>query len=112
MNKRKNGLVKKAYELSVLCDCDVLLHVKDKSGRSFQFGSRDLRALVGQWMGIINNPTEHWDSESMAKKLESDDDDDDDGGGGAGPAGPDLSAADRAKVMRQLQAGGVQDLAA
>lgn len=36
-SKRKNGLIKKAYELSVLCDVDVALIMFSPSGRVSHF---------------------------------------------------------------------------
>ncbi|GJQ10257.1 hypothetical protein GpartN1_g2048.t1 [Galdieria partita] len=37
--KRKAGLVKKAFELSVLCDCDVSLVIFSPSGKMFEYHS-------------------------------------------------------------------------
>ncbi|PHT87128.1 MADS-box protein SOC1 [Capsicum annuum] len=38
-NKRKNGLTKKAYELSVLCDAEVAFIIFSHKGRLFEFTS-------------------------------------------------------------------------
>ncbi|CAA6657340.1 unnamed protein product [Spirodela intermedia] len=37
--KRRNGLLKKAYELSVLCDADVSLIIFSNRGRLYEFSS-------------------------------------------------------------------------
>ena len=37
--KRRNGLLKKAYELSVLCDCEVALVVFSSRGRLYEYAS-------------------------------------------------------------------------
>jgi SRF-type transcription factor (DNA-binding and dimerisation domain) len=37
--KRRNGLLKKAYELSVLCDAEVALIVFSSSGKLYEFCS-------------------------------------------------------------------------
>ncbi|KAK1306323.1 Developmental protein SEPALLATA 1 [Acorus calamus] len=37
--KRRNGLLKKAYELSVLCDAEVALIIFSNRGRLFEFCS-------------------------------------------------------------------------
>lgn len=41
--KRKNGVMKKAMELSILCDCEVsvIIHNKDTS-KMFEYGSHDM----------------------------------------------------------------------
>ncbi|KAK4403557.1 MADS-box protein SOC1 [Sesamum angolense] len=36
-SKRRNGLLKKAYELSVLCDAEVALIIFSQKGRLFEF---------------------------------------------------------------------------
>ncbi|PKU75529.1 MADS-box transcription factor 6 [Dendrobium catenatum] len=38
-SKRRNGLMKKAFELSVLCDAEVALIIFSSSGKLFEFGS-------------------------------------------------------------------------
>ena len=44
-NKRKVGLVKKAIELSVLCDCEIALVIL-KQGRVFQYSSSNLEEIL------------------------------------------------------------------
>ncbi|GFP93743.1 mads-box protein soc1 [Phtheirospermum japonicum] len=38
-SKRRNGLLKKAYELSVLCDAEVALILFYQKGRLYEFSS-------------------------------------------------------------------------
>lgn len=40
-SKRRNGLLKKAYELSVLCDAQVAVIVFSQNGRLFEFSSSE-----------------------------------------------------------------------
>ncbi|KAK3016913.1 hypothetical protein RJ639_006518 [Escallonia herrerae] len=40
-SKRRNGLLKKAYELSVLCDAEVALIIFSQKGRLFDFASSE-----------------------------------------------------------------------
>ncbi|KAL8108226.1 hypothetical protein AgCh_024611 [Apium graveolens] len=37
--KRRNGLLKKAYELSVLCDAEVALNVFSNNGRLYEYAN-------------------------------------------------------------------------
>lgn len=39
--KRRNGLLKKAYELSVLCDAEVALIIFSSRGKLYEFCSSD-----------------------------------------------------------------------
>jgi hypothetical protein len=39
-SKRRNGLIKKAYELSVLCDIDIALIMFSPSGRLSHFSGK------------------------------------------------------------------------
>lgn len=38
-SKRRNGLLKKAYELSVLCDAQVALIIFSQKGKLYEFSS-------------------------------------------------------------------------
>jgi hypothetical protein len=40
-SKRKNGLLKKAYELSILCDAEVAVIMFSQKGTLFKFASID-----------------------------------------------------------------------
>lgn len=44
--KRKFGLMKKAYELSVLCDCEIALIVFNSSNKLFQYASTDMDKIL------------------------------------------------------------------
>ncbi|KAJ1984997.1 hypothetical protein H4R33_004190 [Dimargaris cristalligena] len=44
--KRKQGLMKKAYELSVLCDCQIALIIFTSSGKLVQFSSSDIDPIL------------------------------------------------------------------
>eukprot|EP00657_Telonema_sp_P-1_P007203 TRINITY_DN26927_c0_g1_i1.p1 TRINITY_DN26927_c0_g1~~TRINITY_DN26927_c0_g1_i1.p1 ORF type:complete len:281 (-),score=35.77 TRINITY_DN26927_c0_g1_i1:245-1087(-) len=45
-NKRKAGLVKKAMELSLLCDCEVALVVFTSENKLYKYGSSDVDKVV------------------------------------------------------------------
>jgi hypothetical protein len=44
--KRKKGLLKKAKELSILCDCDMAVLIFDKHNQCFQFASGDIEKTL------------------------------------------------------------------
>uniref|UniRef100_A0A6I8PFI5 Myocyte enhancer factor 2B n=1 Tax=Ornithorhynchus anatinus TaxID=9258 RepID=A0A6I8PFI5_ORNAN len=44
--KRKFGLMKKAYELSVLCDCEIALIIFNSANRLFQYASTDMDKVL------------------------------------------------------------------
>ncbi|KAJ1910580.1 hypothetical protein IWQ60_010585, partial [Tieghemiomyces parasiticus] len=44
--KRKQGLMKKAYELSVLCDCQIALIIFTSNGKLVQFSSSDIDPIL------------------------------------------------------------------
>ncbi|CAO3680945.1 unnamed protein product [Rhizopus microsporus] len=44
--KRKQGLMKKAYELSVLCDCEIALLIFNTNGKLVQYASTDIDQIL------------------------------------------------------------------
>lgn len=44
--KRKQGLMKKAYELSVLCNCEIGLIIFNKKGTLHEYSSTDMGRLL------------------------------------------------------------------
>ncbi|KAI4316650.1 hypothetical protein L6164_024610 [Bauhinia variegata] len=52
-SKRRNGLIKKAYELSVLCDVDVALIMFSPSGRASLFsGSKSIEEILQRYVNL------------------------------------------------------------
>ncbi|XP_022862322.1 MADS-box protein AGL42-like [Olea europaea var. sylvestris] len=49
-SKRKNGLLKKARELSVLCDAEVALIIFSQKGRLFQFSSSNMENTIEKYL--------------------------------------------------------------
>lgn len=45
-SKRRNGLIKKAYELSILCDIDITLIMFSPSGRVSHFSGKKRYLLI------------------------------------------------------------------
>ncbi|KAK9090088.1 hypothetical protein Sjap_023265 [Stephania japonica] len=52
-SKRRTGLFKKAYELSVLCEAEVAAVVFSSSGKSFQFASHDICRTIARYRSAI-----------------------------------------------------------
>ncbi|KAJ7949713.1 AGAMOUS MADS box factor transcription factor [Quillaja saponaria] len=47
--KRRNGLLKKAYELSVLCDAEVSLIVFSTRGRLYEYSNNNIRSTIDRY---------------------------------------------------------------
>eukprot|EP00002_Diphylleia_rotans_P002702 TRINITY_DN11714_c0_g1_i2.p1 TRINITY_DN11714_c0_g1~~TRINITY_DN11714_c0_g1_i2.p1 ORF type:complete len:556 (+),score=100.61 TRINITY_DN11714_c0_g1_i2:107-1774(+) len=76
--KRKNGLFKKAMELSLLCDCDVTVIIFPKSDRLHQYSSTDIDLIlkrVAETSKPMETRTNH-DYALLCKKLGADSGDD------------------------------------
>lgn len=56
--KRKNGLMKKAMELSVLCGCDIALVIFNSNSKLFQYSSTDMDAILQKYSKLCNQPHE------------------------------------------------------
>ncbi|XP_022140854.1 MADS-box protein AGL42-like isoform X2 [Momordica charantia] len=48
-SKRRNGLLKKAYELSVLCDAQIAVIIFSQKGRLYEFASSDIQRIVERY---------------------------------------------------------------
>ncbi|KAL1550788.1 MADS-box protein agl42, variant 2 [Salvia divinorum] len=49
-SKRRNGLLKKAYELSVLCDAEVALIIFSQKGRLYEFSSSNMQKSIEKYL--------------------------------------------------------------
>ncbi|OWM67504.1 hypothetical protein CDL15_Pgr028367 [Punica granatum] len=47
--KRRNGLLKKAYELSVLCDAEVALIVFSSRGRLYEYSNNNIKTTIERY---------------------------------------------------------------
>ncbi|KAL3513363.1 hypothetical protein ACH5RR_026080 [Cinchona calisaya] len=47
--KRRNGLLKKAYELSVLCDAEVALIVFSSRGRVYEYANNNIKGTIDRY---------------------------------------------------------------
>ncbi|XP_058759784.1 MADS-box protein SOC1-like [Vicia villosa] len=82
-SKRRNGLMKKAFELSILCDAEVALVVFSPKGRLYEFASSSIKDTFERYRShsrINNTPTtsesventQHLmeEAENMMKKID------------------------------------------
>ncbi|KAL8049760.1 hypothetical protein ABFS82_06G039700 [Erythranthe guttata] len=80
-SKRRNGMLKKAYELSVLCDAEVALIIFSPKGRLYEFSSSNMQKSIQKYLESRRNRNtgieveEHMqqlknEAELMSKKIE------------------------------------------
>ncbi|KAG8391729.1 hypothetical protein BUALT_Bualt01G0217400 [Buddleja alternifolia] len=58
-SKRRNGLLKKAYELSVLCDAEVALIIFSSRGKLYEFGSSSTTKTLERYQRCCFNPQDN-----------------------------------------------------
>ncbi|XP_064474598.1 myocyte-specific enhancer factor 2-like isoform X3 [Ornithodoros turicata] len=66
--KRKFGLMKKAYELSVLCDCEIALIIFNSTNKLFQYASTDMDKVLLKYTEY-NEPHESRTNSDIVEKL-------------------------------------------
>ncbi|KAI3800485.1 hypothetical protein L1987_28576 [Smallanthus sonchifolius] len=80
-SKRRNGLLKKAFELSVLCDAEVALIIFSPRGKLYEFASSSIKETIERYRSQVKDvqtytssveDVEHLKNETaiMAKKVE------------------------------------------
>ncbi|XP_068313362.1 agamous-like MADS-box protein AGL11 isoform X3 [Pyrus communis] len=55
--KRRNGLLKKAYELSILCDAEVALIVFSTRGRLYEYSNNNIRNIIERYKKACSDST-------------------------------------------------------
>ncbi|KAK9995358.1 hypothetical protein SO802_020044 [Lithocarpus litseifolius] len=80
-SKRRNGLLKKAFELSILCDAEVALVIFSTSGKGYQFASHDMNRTIARYRSEVglpqsidqhSRPMEFWRTETEELKRSVD----------------------------------------
>ncbi|KAM9393887.1 myocyte enhancer factor 2cb isoform 9-T9 [Pholidichthys leucotaenia] len=66
--KRKFGLMKKAYELSVLCDCEIALIIFNSTNKLFQYASTDMDKVLLKYTEY-NEPHESRTNSDIVEAL-------------------------------------------
>ncbi|XP_061657487.1 myocyte-specific enhancer factor 2C-like isoform X2 [Syngnathoides biaculeatus] len=85
--KRKFGLMKKAYELSVLCDCEIALIIFNSTNKLFQYASTDMDKVLLKYTEY-NEPHESRTNADIVDTLRKK--------GLSGSDSPDMDADDSA----------------
>ncbi|XP_050522797.1 myocyte-specific enhancer factor 2-like isoform X2 [Daktulosphaira vitifoliae] len=67
-NKRKFGVMKKAYELSVLCDCEIALIIFSSSNKLYQYASTDMDKVLLKYTEY-NEPHESLTNKNIIEQL-------------------------------------------
>ncbi|KAI9731506.1 MAG: hypothetical protein M1834_004626 [Cirrosporium novae-zelandiae] len=75
--KRKGGLFKKAYELSVLCSVDVAVIIFGHNKKLYEFSSGDIHETLGRYQ-YYGTAHEHKGPSDFAGKRDLDDEEDED----------------------------------
>ncbi|KAK9843983.1 hypothetical protein WJX81_000961 [Elliptochloris bilobata] len=80
--KRKNGLMKKAMELSVLCGCDIALVIFNSNAKLFQYSSTDMDTVLQRYSRQCKEPHEIRNNQDLYQQhfaggLGADDEDED-----------------------------------
>lgn len=62
--KRKKGLVKKARELAVLCDCDIEVVIFGNNGQLYEFSSRSPETILKRYANY-KGIAEQWNMDEV-----------------------------------------------
>ncbi|KAJ4963984.1 hypothetical protein NE237_023923 [Protea cynaroides] len=74
-SKRRNGIIKKAYELSILCDVDVALIIFSPSGRLTIFsGNKRIEDVIWRYLSLPEHEKAGWMYEVDLDRINSLDD--------------------------------------
>ncbi|XP_068666311.1 agamous-like MADS-box protein AGL5 isoform X2 [Aristolochia californica] len=55
-SKRRNGLLKKAFELSILCDAEVALVIFSATGKAYQYATNDIQSTISRYRDSVGIP--------------------------------------------------------
>ncbi|XP_076916227.1 MADS-box transcription factor 23-like [Bidens hawaiensis] len=69
-SKRRAGLLKKAHELSVLCDAEVGIIVFSNTGRLYEFSSSSMRGIIDRYNRATEPSTSQIQAEMSQEQAE------------------------------------------
>ncbi|XP_020537267.2 agamous-like MADS-box protein AGL8 homolog [Jatropha curcas] len=68
--KRKSGIIKKAYELSTLCDIEIALIVFSPAGKLFLYeGKKRLEEIIDHYFDLPDNQRQRLHNEELIKRI-------------------------------------------
>ncbi|XP_037497292.1 agamous-like MADS-box protein AGL104 [Jatropha curcas] len=68
--KRKSGIIKKAYELSTLCDIEIALIVFSPAGKLFLYeGKKRLEEIIQHYFDLPDNRRQRLHNEELIKRI-------------------------------------------
>ncbi|CAI9092128.1 OLC1v1027302C4 [Oldenlandia corymbosa var. corymbosa] len=67
-SKRRSGLLKKAYELSVLCDAEVALIIFSQKGKLYEFASSNIQNIIEKYRECVKE--EERDNPDVERQLQ------------------------------------------
>ncbi|KAK1259000.1 Agamous-like MADS-box protein AGL6 [Acorus gramineus] len=68
-SKRRNGLLKKAFELSVLCEADVAIIVFSSTGKAYQYSNQDMSRTISRYREAKGLPQSQYYSQPTTKEF-------------------------------------------
>jgi hypothetical protein len=72
--KRKNGLFKKAMELSILCDCEISLIIfNNQTGKYFQYSSSENEKILLRYIDCDESPVQSYTNNDYVTHFEKKD---------------------------------------
>ncbi|KAK9066810.1 hypothetical protein SSX86_014133 [Deinandra increscens subsp. villosa] len=67
--KRRNGLLKKAYELTVLCDAEITLIVFSSNGRCYEYSNKSIHSTMEKYKKAISGTPIQLSSQGMQEHM-------------------------------------------
>ncbi|KAI3785379.1 hypothetical protein L1987_44497 [Smallanthus sonchifolius] len=63
--KRRNGLLKKAYELSILCDAEIMLIVFSSRGKLYEYANNNVKSIVEKYKKATSSTQDTWSTQEI-----------------------------------------------
>ncbi|KAG0023618.1 myocyte enhancer factor [Entomortierella chlamydospora] len=100
--KRRFGLMKKAMELSVLCDCQIGLIIFNSNNKLVQYSSHDIDSILLRYTEYNDSCETYTNKEFLSATDNKDDDDEEDGMSGGGDDRSIMSVTPQPQSMKPM----------